>query len=96
MIAADELELDGSSQAEQVRDVRVSAVELTDAAIARLEALNPILTCVVIERFAQRGRRQTRRRRLNPQGGPLAGVPVLLKDAVRMLAATGGRPGGAC
>ncbi|MBV9165645.1 MAG: hypothetical protein JO342_05790, partial [Solirubrobacterales bacterium] len=53
MTAAQVLELDGLSQAEQVREGRVSAVELVDAAIARIEALNPVLNCVVIERFAQ-------------------------------------------
>ena len=53
MTAAEVLELDGLSQAEYVREGQVSATELVDAAISRIEALNPILNCVVVERFAQ-------------------------------------------
>ena len=53
MKAAELLALDGLAQAELVRGRQVSVVELVDAAISRIEALNPILNCVVIERFEQ-------------------------------------------
>jgi amidase len=80
LTAAQVLELDGLSQAEQVRKGCVSAVELVDAAIARIEALNPVLNCVVIDRFA--AAREDAMRVDAGQGpdGPFAGVPALLKD----------------
>ena len=53
MTAAEVLALDGLAQAERIREGAVTAVELVDAAISRIEALNPTLNCVVIERFAQ-------------------------------------------
>jgi len=59
----------------------VSAVELADAAISRIEALNPILNCVVLERFAQ-AREEAAAIDADPAAeGPLRGVPVLLKDS---------------
>ena len=73
------LEFDGLGQAEQVRNGSVSAVELVDAAIARIELLNPVLNCVVIERFAQA--REDAQRIDAGSEGPFAGVPVLLKDS---------------
>jgi amidase len=86
MIAAEVLELDGLSQAEEIRHGRVSAVEPVDAAIARIEALNPILNCVVIERFAQ-ARAEAERLDANRTPVPaLAGVPVLLKDCGQEIA----------
>ena len=53
MKAAQLLALDGLAQAELVRGRQVSAAELVDAAISRIEALNSALNCVVIERYAQ-------------------------------------------
>jgi amidase len=73
------LELDGLAQAEQVRNGSVSAVELVDAAIARIESLNPVLNCVVIERFAQ-AREDAQRINAGTEA-QFAGVPVLLKDS---------------
>jgi amidase len=84
--AAELLELDALSQAEQVREGSVSAVELVDAAISRIEALNPVLGCVIIERFEQA--REDAERVDAGQGsrGPFAGVPVLLKDCGQEIA----------
>jgi amidase len=80
LTAAQLLELDALSQAEQIRTGCVSAVELVEAAISRIEAVNPILNCVVIERFAQAREEAKRVDAGQGRGGPFAGVPVLLKD----------------
>jgi amidase len=68
--------LDATAQAELVRRGEVSPAELVDAAIARIEALNPRLDAVLWERFEQA--------RAEAVGelpdGPFRGVPILLKD----------------
>src|SRR5436190_1263149 len=84
--ATEVLELDGISQAEQVRERCVSAVELVDAAISRIEALNPVLNCVVIERFAQAREDARRVDAGQASGGPFAGIPALLKDCGQQIA----------
>jgi amidase len=86
LTAGEVLELDGLSQAEQVREGCVSAVELVDAAIARIEALNPVLNCVVIERFAAARADAARVDGGQGSDGPLAGVPALLKDCGQQIA----------
>ena len=84
--AAQVLDLDGFSQAEQVREGGVSAVELVDAAISRIEALNPVLNCVVIERFAHAREDAMRVDAGRSSSGPFVGVPVLLKDCGQQIA----------
>jgi len=69
-------ELDGVAQAELVRRGEASALELVDAAIERIERLNPILNAVVTTTFE--AARELASRPL--PDGPLAGVPFLLKD----------------
>lgn len=86
MTAAEVLELDGLSQAEHVREGTVSAAELVEAAISRIEALNPILNCVVVERFAQARDEAERFDAGGGSGGAFAGVPVLLKDLGQQIA----------
>ncbi|MGN6168395.1 MAG: amidase, partial [Solirubrobacteraceae bacterium] len=86
LTAAEVLELDGFSQAEQVREGCVRAVELVDAAISRIEALNPVLNCVVIERFAQAREEAIQLDAGEGSGGPFAGVPALLKDCGQEIA----------
>ncbi|WP_374441770.1 amidase [Stella sp.] len=71
----DALDLDAIGQAELVRRGQVSAAELVDAAIARIERVNPRVNAVVIETF-ERAREAARA----PFDGPFAGVPFLLKD----------------
>jgi len=68
--------LDGTDLAALVRRGEVSALELTDAAIERIEALNPILNAVVETNYdsARAAAASTAR------GLPLAGVPFLAKD----------------
>jgi amidase len=80
------LELDGLSQAKAIRDGSVSAAELVDAAIARIEALNPALNCVVIDRFARAREDAEQIDAGEGSGGPFAGVPVLLKDCGQEIA----------
>lgn len=68
--------LDATAQADLVRRGEVAPTELVEAAIARIEALNPALNCVVTATFERaRDRAGTVAGR-----GPLAGVPYLLKD----------------
>ena len=68
--------LDATGQAELVRTGQASPTELVDAAIARIEAINPQLNAVIHERFEQA--------RAEAAGelpdGPFRGVPFLLKD----------------
>jgi amidase len=59
-----------------VRRKQVSAVELVQAAIARIEAVNPTINAVVTPLFEDA---LAEARRPLP-AGPLAGVPYLLKD----------------
>ena len=68
--------LDATAQAELIARRELSAVELVEAAIARIESLNPQLNAVIHERF-DRARDEAEAAR-----GPLAGVPFLVKDAV--------------
>jgi amidase len=71
--------LDATAQAELVASGAASPAELVDAAIARVEALNPALNAVIHERF-DRARADARAADLPT--GPLRGVPFLVKDAV--------------
>ncbi len=69
-------EFDGIGLAELVRRGQVSANELLDAAIERVEALDPRLNAIV-HRMDDPARRQIATGLGN---GPFAGVPFLLKD----------------
>lgn len=68
--------LDATAQAELVRTGQASPRELTDAAIRRIEALNPTLNAVIHQRFEQA--------QIQADGplpdGPFRGVPMLFKD----------------
>src|SRR5215468_10958446 len=68
--------LDATAQADLVRRGEASPAELVDAAIARIEALNPRLDAVLRTRFDQA--------RAEAAGalpdGPFRGVPILFKD----------------
>ncbi|HYV16533.1 MAG TPA: amidase [Conexibacter sp.] len=68
--------LDALAQAELVRSGAVSALELVDAAIARIERDGPELNCIATPLFEA-----ARRRAVGPlPDAPLAGVPFLIKD----------------
>jgi amidase len=68
--------LDATEQAALVRKGEVSAAELVEAAIGRIEAVNPRLDAVIRTRFAEA--------RAAAAGslpdGPFRGVPILFKD----------------
>jgi amidase/6-aminohexanoate-cyclic-dimer hydrolase len=68
--------MDAVGMAAAVRAKQVTPLELVDAAIARIEAVNPKVNAVVTEFFDKaRARAKTRL-----PDGPLAGVPYLIKD----------------
>src|SRR5512135_2208753 len=69
--------LDATAQAELVRRGEVQPIELVDAAIARIEKLNPQINAVITERF-ENARIEAKRSDL--PNGPFRGVPFLLKD----------------
>lgn len=79
--------LDGIGQADLVRRKEVKPVELVDAAIARIESLNPRINAVVLPLF-DRARELASHDGQLPDG-PFRGVPYLLKD---ILAAYAGVP----
>ncbi|HYW02527.1 MAG TPA: amidase family protein [Gammaproteobacteria bacterium] len=68
--------LDAVAQAQLVAQGGVSAEELLEAAIARVEAVNPALNAVT-HRFDEMARAAVRQ---GLPDGPLRGVPFLLKD----------------
>lgn len=79
MTAATELAtLDATGQAELVRRGDVCATELIEAAIERIELLNPRLNAVVTPLY-EHARQAVR---ANPPTGPFHGVPFLLKDLI--------------
>jgi amidase len=69
-------ELDAMGQAELVRRREATALELVDAAIARVEALNPRLNCVATPMFDEARTKASGKL----QAGPLSGVPYMVKD----------------
>ena len=70
-------DLDAVALVDAIRTGRVSAVELVDAAIARTEAVNPVLNGLAHETF-----RQARARASELHGGYFDGVPTYVKDNV--------------
>ena len=76
--------LDATAQAYLVRNKEISAIELIEFTIARIEQLNPALNAVVTTLY-DRARAAARQIDL---GAPLAGVPMVLKDLVAECADT--------
>ena len=66
--------MDAVAQAEAVARGDLSRRELVEAAIERIERIDPQLNAVVVRLFAEA------RERADAASGPLAGVPFLLKD----------------
>ena len=76
MISDEEyLEQDAVGLASLVAKGELAASEVLEAAIRRAEAVNPQLNAIVIPMHAQ-----ARARASEPLQGPLAGVPMLIKD----------------
>lgn len=87
---AEYLDADATALAAMVRRGEVSAAELVECAIARIEALNPRLNAVIHTIYDRaRAAAQT------PGDGPFAGVPFLLKDSLGDLAGVPTRQGSA-
>ena len=74
----DYVQLDATDLAWLVSNGDVSAAELLDLATAQLERLNPQLNAVNVPML-----REARDRVQGMLTGPLAGVPILIKDAVQ-------------
>jgi amidase len=70
--------LDGIAQAELVRAKEVKPIELVEAAIARIESLNPSINAVVTNMFE--AAIACAKDEENLPKGPFRGVPYLLKD----------------
>ena len=77
--------LDATAQAELIRSGQLSPVELVDAAINRIEKLNPELNAVIHPRFDQARDEAAAALR----DGPFRGVPTLFKD---LMCAVEGEP----
>ena len=75
--------LDATAQAELVRRGEVSPQELVEAAIARIEQLDPAINAVPIRLFAEA---RTGTCSADPPPAPFRGVPFLLKDVGTALA----------
>jgi amidase len=71
--------MDATAQGALVRAGEVTPSELLEAALARIEALNPALNAVIFDR-SERARAEAADPAL--PDGPFRGVPFLLKDAV--------------
>lgn len=72
---------DATGLAERVRTGDVTALELLEIALTRIEALNPQVNSVVRSMEAD-----ARRDAARPPSGPFAGVPFLAKDLTTMYA----------
>ncbi|MBU9764515.1 amidase [Mycobacterium sp. TNTM28] len=72
-------EHDAVGLVEELRAGRVSAADLIEAAIARVEAVNPTLNGLAFEAF---DRAHARGAALSPYGGFFDGVPTFVKDNV--------------
>ena len=83
--AADYLALDASAMAEAVRRRQLSPAELMAAAMARCDAVNPVVNAVVMRHDA---RAHALLAAGAGRGGALAGVPMLVKDLQTHLAGT--------
>ena len=72
------LKMDATAQAAMIKNREISALELLEAAIARIESLDQELNAVIHRRF-ERAKREVGSGLPN---GPFQGVPVLLKDSI--------------
>lgn len=70
--------LDATAQAELVRQKEVKPIELVEAAIRRIERINPTINAVVTPMFEQAREAAA----ASIPDGPFAGVPFLLKDLI--------------
>jgi amidase len=74
--------LDATAQAELVRQKKVKPIELVDAAIERIERLNPTLNAIIRPMYDEARAAATE----YLPDGPFTGVPFLLKDILGIYA----------
>ncbi|HZP30618.1 MAG TPA: amidase [Acidimicrobiia bacterium] len=72
--------VDATAQAELVRAGDASPSELVDAAIARIEAVDPVLNAVVMRRFEEARAEAEAMSAPDAPDAPFRGVPFLTKD----------------
>ena len=89
------LEMDATLLAEKIRNREISSLEATETYIEHLQKINPVLNCLVEERFEQaRSEAQEADRKLQAgnAAGRLFGVPISMKDSfdVNGMRTTGG------
>ena len=80
---SDILALDATGQLAALESKRISAVELLDASVARCALVNPALNAVVVmdvDRARERARAIDDHRAKGDPIGPLAGLPMTVKD----------------
>lgn len=85
MAANDVADLSAAETAAAIRSRRVSALEVIDATLARIERLQPILNCfitVCADRARDEARDVDRRVARGEDVGVLGGVPLAVKDLV--------------
>jgi amidase len=73
--------LDATAQAELIARREVTAEELVEAAIDRIERLNPQLNCVIFSRYDKA--RAEARDPARIAAAPFGGVPFLMKDLIQ-------------
>lgn len=83
MSIAEYSELDGIAMADLVRRGEVTALELVEEAIARIESLNPSLNAIVYPMYEM-----ARERAAEKPSGTFGGVPFVLKDMTSHYAGT--------
>lgn len=91
------LELGAAELGRRIAGGEVSSAEVVEACIRRIEAVNPRLNAVVVERFDAARAEAAEADRLRSRGapaGPLHGVPMTLKEALFLegTPSTGGLP----
>jgi amidase len=77
-------DLDATAQAALVASGEVSTVEMIEAAIERIDRLNPVLNCVIFPRY-ERACAEARALATDAVS-PFAGVPFLMKDLIQTVA----------
>jgi amidase len=77
-------DLDATAQAALVARGELSAAEVIEAAIERIERLNPVLNCVIFPRY-ERACAEARALATDA-ASPFAGVPFLMKDLIQTVA----------
>lgn len=81
------LALSGTGQARLIREGEISATELVEAHLQRIEAVNPCLNAVgetLADSAREAAQRVDQQRARGEELGPLAGVPFSIKDSIEV------------